>query len=39
MSAVPDVLAPGLAIVFCGINPGFRSAAVGAHFANPRNDF
>jgi double-stranded uracil-DNA glycosylase len=39
MSAVPDVLAPGLAIVFCGINPGFRSAAAGAHFANPRNDF
>jgi len=38
-SAVPDVLAPGLRIVFCGINPGFRSAAAGAHFANPRNDF
>jgi TDG/mug DNA glycosylase family protein len=38
-SAVPDVLAPGLAIVFCGINPGVRSAAAGAHFANPRNDF
>jgi double-stranded uracil-DNA glycosylase len=37
--AVPDVLAPGLRIVFCGINPGFRSAAAGAHFANPRNDF
>jgi double-stranded uracil-DNA glycosylase len=38
-SAVPDVLAPGLRVVFCGINPGFRSAAAGAHFANPRNDF
>ena len=38
-SAVPDVLAPGLDIVFCGINPGFRSAAARAHFANPRNDF
>jgi len=38
-SAVPDVLAPGLRIVFCGINPGLRSAAAGAHFANPRNDF
>jgi TDG/mug DNA glycosylase family protein len=25
--------------VFCGINPGVRSAAAGAHFANPRNDF
>ena len=38
-SAVPDILALGLRIVFCGINPGFRSAAAGAHFANPRNDF
>lgn len=37
--AVPDVLAPGLMILFCGINPGFRSSAAGAHFANPRNDF
>jgi TDG/mug DNA glycosylase family protein len=38
-SAVPDVLAPGLRAIFCGINPGRRSAAAGAHFANPRNDF
>jgi double-stranded uracil-DNA glycosylase len=38
-SAVPDVLAPGLRVVFCGINPGFVSAAARAHFANPRNDF
>ena len=38
-SAVPDVLAPGLRIVFCGINPGLRSARAAAHFANPRNDF
>jgi double-stranded uracil-DNA glycosylase len=38
-SAVPDVLAPGLTVVFCGINPGFVSAAATAHFANPRNDF
>ena len=36
---VPDVLAPGLQVVFCGINPGRVSAAAGAHFANPRNDF
>src|ERR1044072_7301420 len=36
---VPDVLAPGLDVVFCGINPGRVSAAAGAHFANPRNDF
>jgi TDG/mug DNA glycosylase family protein len=38
-SAVPDVLAPGLRVVFSGINPGRVSAAAGAHFANPRNDF
>ena len=38
-SALPDVLAPGLDVVFCGINPGIRSAAAGMHFANPRNDF
>jgi TDG/mug DNA glycosylase family protein len=38
-SAVPDVLAPGLRVIFCGINPGRVSAAAGAHFANPRNDF
>jgi double-stranded uracil-DNA glycosylase len=38
-SSVPDVLAPGLRVVFCGINPGRWSAAAGAHFANPRNDF
>jgi len=33
------VLAPGLRAIFCGINPGRVSAAAGAHFANPRNDF
>jgi TDG/mug DNA glycosylase family protein len=38
-TAVPNILAPDLRIVFCGINPGRRSAAVGHHFANPRNDF
>jgi TDG/mug DNA glycosylase family protein len=36
---VPDILAPGLRCVFCGINPGHRSSAAGHHFANPRNDF
>ena len=39
VSAVPDILAPGLRAVFVGINPGRRSAAAGCHFANPRNDF
>jgi double-stranded uracil-DNA glycosylase len=38
-SAIPDVLAPGLRVLFCGINPGLVSAAAHAHFANPRNDF
>ena len=38
-SVLPDVLAPGLDVVFCGINPGMRSAAARAHLANPRNDF
>ena len=39
ISAVPDVLAPGLRVVFCGINPGRVSAAAAAHFANSRNAF
>lgn len=33
------MLAPGLRVLFCGINPGRVSAAAQAHFANPRNDF
>jgi double-stranded uracil-DNA glycosylase len=33
------VVAPGLRVLFCGINPGRVSAAARAHFANPRNDF
>ena len=38
-SAIPDVLARHLRVLFCGINPGRVSAAAAAHFANPRNDF
>jgi TDG/mug DNA glycosylase family protein len=38
-SDVPDVLAANLRVLFVGINPGRVSAAAGAHFANPRNDF
>ena len=38
-SAVPDYLGPESRVVFCGINPGHRSAAARAPFANPRNDF
>jgi double-stranded uracil-DNA glycosylase len=36
---VPDVLAPNLRVLFCGINPGLYSAAVGHHFARPGNRF
>lgn len=34
-----DVLAPNLRVVFCGINPGLYSGAVGHHFARPGNRF
>lgn len=34
-----DVLAPGLAAVFCGINPGLYTAWAGHHFARPGNRF
>ncbi len=34
-----DVLADDLSVVFCGINPGLYSAAVGHHFARPGNRF
>jgi TDG/mug DNA glycosylase family protein len=34
-----DVIAPGLGVLFCGINPGLYSAAVGHHFARPGNRF
>jgi TDG/mug DNA glycosylase family protein len=36
---IPDVIAPGLAVLFCGINPGLWSAATGHHFARPGNRF
>jgi double-stranded uracil-DNA glycosylase len=36
---VPDVVAPGLRVLFCGINPGLYSAATGHHFARPGNRF
>ncbi len=36
---VPDVIAPDLDVLFCGINPGLYSAAVGHHFARPGNRF
>jgi TDG/mug DNA glycosylase family protein len=36
---IPDVLGPGLEVVFVGINPGLWSGAVGHHFARPGNRF
>ncbi len=36
---VPDVIAPGLIVLFVGINPGLYSAATGHHFARPGNRF
>jgi TDG/mug DNA glycosylase family protein len=36
---VPDVIARDLRVLFCGINPGLYTAAVGHHFARPGNRF
>ncbi len=37
--AVPDVIAPGLKVLFVGINPGLYTAAIGHHFGRPGNRF
>jgi double-stranded uracil-DNA glycosylase len=36
---LPDIVGPGLDVLFCGINPGLYSAATGCHFARPGNRF
>ncbi|HKA42928.1 MAG TPA: G/U mismatch-specific DNA glycosylase [Burkholderiales bacterium] len=36
---IPDVIAPRLTVLFCGINPGLYSGATGHHFARPGNRF
>lgn len=36
---VRDLVRPALDVLFCGINPGLYSAAVGHHFARPGNLF
>ncbi|MER5470686.1 G/U mismatch-specific DNA glycosylase [Streptomyces sp. NPDC002935] len=36
---MPDVVADGLSVLFCGINPGLMTAATGHHFARPGNRF
>ena len=36
---VPDLVADNLAVLFCGINPGLYTAAIGHHFGRPGNRF
>ncbi|MBD2055821.1 G/U mismatch-specific DNA glycosylase [Oculatella sp. FACHB-28] len=36
---VPDIIAPDLRVLFCGINPSLYSAVVQHHFARPGNRF
>ena len=36
---VPDLVGPGVRLVFVGINPGLWTAAVQTHFARPGNRF
>ena len=36
---IPDLVGPGLRVLFCGINPGLVSGERGAHFARPGNRF
>jgi double-stranded uracil-DNA glycosylase len=38
-TVLPDIVAPGLSVLFCGINPGLMSARLGQHFARPGNRF
>jgi len=39
MQEVPDIIRPGLTILFIGFNPGMRSAETGHHFAGYSNRF
>ncbi|KZV62720.1 DNA glycosylase [Peniophora sp. CONT] len=39
LKGLPDHLAYELDIIFCGINPGYKSAESGAHYAHPANHF
>ncbi|GAA2467935.1 G/U mismatch-specific DNA glycosylase [Winogradskya humida] len=36
---IPDLVGPGLKVLFSGINPSLYSAATGHHFARPGNRF
>lgn len=37
--SVPPIVGPGLRMLFCGVNPGLRSGAIGHNFAGPSNRF
>lgn len=36
---LPDIVAPGLSVIFCGLNPGLSAAASGHHFVGRGNRF
>ena len=36
---LPDILEPGLSVIFCGINPGLRASSTGHHFEGRGNRF
>ncbi len=38
-ATIPDLVGPGLRVLFSGINPSLYSAATGHHFARPGNRF
>ena len=38
-ATVPDLVGPGLKLLFVGINPGLWTAATQTHFAHPGNRF
>ena len=38
-ATVPDLVGPGLKLLFVGINPGLWTAATATHFAHPGNRF
>jgi len=39
LRGLPDILAPGLSVIFCGINPGATAALAGRHFVSRTNRF
>src|SRR3954466_13045983 len=38
-AVVPDLVGPGTRLLFVGINPGLRTAAIQTHFGKPGNRF